>query len=82
MQDEWTKKERNKMQQGGGTTMSEEWRDAESLVAFVILQFVVFVLQLKNRNRRKLCSLHICHFCGRIFNLCLVFSVTKGLRVP
>jgi hypothetical protein len=36
MQDEWTKKERNKMQRGGGTTMSEEWRDAESLVAFVM----------------------------------------------
>jgi len=24
------------MQRGGGTTMSEEWRDAESLVAFVM----------------------------------------------
>jgi len=56
MQDEWTKKERNKMQQGGGTTMSEEWRDAESLVASVILhglQLVVLVLHLKNRIRKK-----------------------------
>lgn len=24
------------MQRGGGTTMSEEWRDVESLVAFVM----------------------------------------------
>jgi len=50
MQDEWTKKERNKMQQGGGTTMSEEWRDAESLVAFVILQFVVLCLTTEERK--------------------------------
>jgi len=53
MQDEWTKKERNKMQQGGGTTMSEEWRDAESLVASVILhglQSVAFCLTTEEQN--------------------------------
>lgn len=41
------------MQQGGGTTMSEEWRDAESLVASVILhglQSVAFCLTTEEQN--------------------------------
>jgi len=78
------------MQRGGGTNMSEEWRDAESLVAFVMQDptwtSVCSVLSCNSRTElgRKFttfCILHICHSCGKIFNLRIVFSVTKGFCV-
>jgi hypothetical protein len=55
MKDEWMKKERSKMLREGGTTVSKEKRDAESLVASAMrdptqIYFMVFCLETGEEN--------------------------------